>query len=56
MNSNKHEPRHACLLYHLFMYVSVFLFYYNKNDQLLYISFLFSKQGLPEVNEFLFIQ
>jgi len=25
MNSNKHKPRHACLLYQLFMYVSILL-------------------------------
>ena len=30
-------------------------FYYNKNDKLIYISSPFSNQGLPEVNEFLFI-
>jgi hypothetical protein len=36
------------------MYVSVCFFYQNTNDKLIYISSLFSNQGLPEVNEFLF--
>ena len=30
-------------------------FYQNKNDILIYIRSPFSNQGLPEVNEFLFI-
>ena len=38
------------------MYVSVFfLLDFFLNDKLIYISSPFSNQGLPEVNEFLFI-
>jgi hypothetical protein len=37
------------------MYLYVVFFYYNTNDKLIYISSPFSNQGLPEVNEFLFI-
>ena len=37
------------------MYLYVVFFYYNTNDKLIYISSPFSNQGLPEVNEFLYI-
>jgi hypothetical protein len=36
-------------------YSCMVFFHLNKNDKLICISFPFSNQGLPEVNEFLFI-
>ena len=40
----------------LFIHVCICMFFFlNKNDKLIYVSSPFSNQGLPEVNEFLFL-